>query len=87
VHHVKSDPKKAQKHNAATVDEIYGLLHLVTSEGSPALSHAVDLDTSQPIQMSVYAGGESVDWATTVEELRTNYPVIIFSKVGFRSSL
>jgi len=74
VQYVKSD------RNKATVDEIYGLLHLVTSEGDPALSHAVDLDTSKPIQMSVYAGGENVDWTATVEELQKKYPIVVFSK-------
>jgi glutaredoxin len=62
------------------VDEIYGLLHLATSAGDPVLSHAVALDASKPIDMSVYAGGEKVDWADTVETLKKSYPIVVFSK-------
>ncbi|TFK44311.1 thioredoxin-like protein [Crucibulum laeve] len=66
-----------------TVDEIYGLLHLVTEddEHQHVLSNVVDLDPREPIPMSVYAAGrEKLDWNKRVAELNEKHPVIVFSK-------
>ncbi|KAF5385916.1 hypothetical protein D9615_002264 [Tricholomella constricta] len=63
------------------VDEIFGLLHMVTEDVvDRALSEVEDLDPSQPIDMTVYAGYEKVDWTKTVKKLNEIYPVVVFSK-------
>ncbi|KAF8636383.1 hypothetical protein AX17_003565 [Amanita inopinata Kibby_2008] len=65
------------------VDEIYGLLHLVTTdvERRYTLSNAVEINPTEPIDFSVYAGGRKwVDWKREVKRLNTNYPVVVFSK-------
>lgn len=64
------------------VDELFGLLHLVTSGGD--LSTAANLDPSQPIDMTVYADGDArFDWGKEVRKINTNYPLIVFSKVSY----
>lgn len=67
----------------AKVNEIYGLLHLVTSgaENEHILSQA-DLDPTKPISLKVYAAGNTtIDWVKEVEILNEEYPIVVFSKV------
>jgi len=70
---LKSGPK---------VDEIYGLLHLVTgdTENEHVLSQTVELDPTKPISLAIYATGNSIDWSSEVDELNEKYPVVVFSK-------
>lgn len=65
------------------IDEIYGLLHLVTGENEHehVLSNAVHLDPTQPIDMSIYAAGEiDLDWERETRFLNKQYPIVVFSK-------
>ncbi|CAA7261837.1 unnamed protein product [Cyclocybe aegerita] len=64
------------------VGEIYGLLHLVTGdhEQEHVLSNALQLDPTVPIELSVYAAGDAVDWAQEQALIDKEYPVIVFSK-------
>lgn len=61
------------------VEEIYGLLHFVTSDDDRMLSHS--LDPAAPIDLSVYLGGDPPDWKSHMRKLREEYPLIVFSKV------
>jgi hypothetical protein len=72
----------AKSKNAAgkKVDEIYGLLHLVTREDDFVLGP--DVDVTQPIDLAVYADGErEIEWTKDVERLNKKYPIVVFSKV------
>ncbi|KIK46706.1 hypothetical protein CY34DRAFT_42285, partial [Suillus luteus UH-Slu-Lm8-n1] len=60
------------------VEEIYGLLHFVTSDDDRMLSHSVD--PAAPIDLSVYLGGDQPDWKSHMRKLREEYPLIVFSK-------
>lgn len=66
------------------MEEIFGLLHLVTGdrEHEQILSKIPDLDTSDPLDYSVYAAGKKdIDWFTEVKKLNEHYPIVVFSKV------
>jgi hypothetical protein len=65
------------------VDEIFGLLHLVTGdeEHEHVLSHSVDLNPTKPINMNVYADGLTVDWNKVKQDLNKQFPIVVFSKV------
>ncbi|KAF8197884.1 thioredoxin-like protein [Pholiota molesta] len=71
------------KSKKAPVEEIYGLLHLVTGdhEQEHVLSNAVHLDPTVPLELSIYAAGDAtLDWHKEMESLNKKYPIIIFSK-------
>ncbi|KAI3604367.1 glutaredoxin domain protein [Moniliophthora roreri] len=73
------------------VDEIYGLIHLVTNEDEEhqhVLSSAPDLDPTEPVDMNLYAPGEEkdVDWEKEVSMLNEKYPVVVFSKCNLEFS-
>jgi hypothetical protein len=73
---------KSKSSPVVKVDEIFGLLHLVTGDMDYDLSTVADLDPSKPIDMAVYAGGDAkFDWGKQVRAFNQNYPVIVFSKV------
>ncbi|KAJ2930246.1 hypothetical protein H1R20_g6827, partial [Candolleomyces eurysporus] len=65
------------------VDEIYGLLHLVTSD-MPENEHilsSTELDPTKPIDWSVYAAGEpKIDWVKEAARIDKVHPIIVFSK-------
>ncbi len=67
------------------VDEIYGLLHLVTADSEEyqhVLSNNAELDPTKPISLDVYAAGEKgLDWEAEMERLNAKHPVTVFSKV------
>ena len=65
------------------VDEIYGLIHLVTGgvEKQHALTEAADADPTKPVDLSVYAEGKQIEWRSEVKKLDAKYPVVVFSKV------
>ena len=68
-----------------TVDEIYGLLYLVTgdTENEHILSQTAELNPTKPISLTIYAAGNSsIDWSSEVDELNEKYPVVVFSKVS-----
>ncbi|KXN90948.1 Glutaredoxin-C4, chloroplastic [Leucoagaricus sp. SymC.cos] len=73
---------KAKKQN--TVDEIYGLLHLVAAESDEyqhVLNNKMQLDPTKPISLNDYTvGNEDLDWNAEAKRLDTEYPVIVFSK-------
>ncbi|KAG6857702.1 hypothetical protein H0H87_004118 [Tephrocybe sp. NHM501043] len=74
VHHAKakSEPPK--------VDEIYGLIYMVTEDTERVLTHIEGLDPGQPLNMTDYAGEETINWAKMVQKLNKKYPVVVFSK-------
>lgn len=75
----------AQLMKSKQVDEIYGLLHLVTGdhEQEHVLSNAVQLDPTLPIALSVYAAGDTtLNWRTERDTINENYPIVVFSKVS-----
>ncbi|KAK1228702.1 hypothetical protein PQX77_008196 [Marasmius sp. AFHP31] len=76
---------KGKLKTSGKVDEIYGLIHLVTNdddEHQHVLSQTPKLDPTKPVDMALYAPGEEdeVDWAKEVDYLNTKYPVVVFSK-------
>ncbi|KAF8893492.1 hypothetical protein BD779DRAFT_1506579 [Infundibulicybe gibba] len=63
------------------IDELYGLLHFTTTKGS-SLNEIPDLDSSKPVEMSVYARGDTnLVWKKEVKRLNEKKPIIVFSKV------
>jgi len=73
---VKGQPAKAK----AKVDEIFGLLSLVTggSENDHILARE---EVTRAVDMAVYAAGkDDIDWNTRVQELNERFPLIVFSK-------
>ncbi|KAJ6538880.1 thioredoxin-like protein [Mycena vulgaris] len=78
AHFVKPKGKTAVK-----VDEIFGLLHLVTgdSEHEHILGHADGFDPTKSVDMALYAAGnEDIDWNERVQELNERHPLVVFSK-------
>ena len=78
------------KSNASKVDEIYGLLHLVTgdAEHQHIMSQAVDLDPTKPISLTIYAAGnKSIDWEKEVRDLNERHPIVVFSKVSSTNAI
>jgi hypothetical protein len=76
---VKGKPKTPVK-----VDELFGLLHLVTgdSEHEHILAHMESFEPTKAVDMAVYAAGdEEIDWNERVQELNERYPLVVFSKV------
>jgi len=62
------------------VEEIYGLLHFVTSDDERMLSYSVDVDPDEPIDLTVYLGDDQPIWSSHMKKLREEYPLIVFSK-------
>jgi hypothetical protein len=62
------------------IDEIYGLLHLVTAPGHLQLSPSADVISGEPIPLTLY--DNSADWSTVVAFVNQRFPVVVFSKVG-----
>lgn len=76
---------KPKSKTSAKVDEIFGLLHLVTgdSEHEHILGHTESFDPTKPIDMSLYAAGkDDVDWNKRAQEINEQYPLVVFSKVS-----
>ncbi|KAG5342660.1 hypothetical protein C0989_010628 [Termitomyces sp. Mn162] len=73
VYHTKSETSK--------VDEIYGLIYMVTEDVERDLTRVGSIDPLEPLNMTVYAGDESINWPKTVKKLNKKYPVVVFSKV------
>ena len=65
------------------VDEIYGLIHLVTGgiEKQDTLAEAPDADPTKALDLSVYADGKPIEWRSELKRLDTKYPIVVFSKV------
>ncbi|KII92560.1 hypothetical protein PLICRDRAFT_172636 [Plicaturopsis crispa FD-325 SS-3] len=66
-------------------DEIWGLLHMVTSEEPILLGHGSEVGEGEqrPVDMDKYAGvtvNDKVDWKRNVKVLKEKYPVVVFSK-------
>lgn len=81
AHLVKSE---SQLLKPKAVDEVFGLIHLVTgdTENEHVLSHLPDFDPTKPVDMTVYAPGEKgIDWNKEVARLNEQYPLVVFSKV------
>jgi hypothetical protein len=76
---------KPKSKTSAKVDEIFGLLHLVTgdSEHEHILGHTESFDPTKPIDMSLYAAGkDDVDWNKRAQEINEQYPLVVFSTVS-----
>jgi len=62
------------------VDELYGLLHFTTTE-KQFLTEIPDFDLSEPVEMSVYAAGNTdLVWKKEVKKLNDKHPIVVFSK-------
>ncbi|KAF9270095.1 thioredoxin-like protein [Marasmius fiardii PR-910] len=77
--------KEKLRFSQTEVNEIYGLIHLVTNddhEHQHVLSQSPKFDPTKPVDMKLYAPGEEdeVDWGKEVEMLNERYPVVVFSK-------
>lgn len=72
----------------SNVDEIYGLLHLVTAESDEyqhVLTTNVELDPTKTLSLDDYAAGnKGLDWVAEVKRLDKEHPIVVFSKVCFR---
>ncbi|KAJ7028492.1 thioredoxin-like protein [Mycena alexandri] len=74
---------KPKSKTPGKVDEIFGLLNLVTgdSEHEHILGHTESFDPTKPVDMALYAAGsDDLDWNKRVQELNERYPLIVFSK-------
>ncbi|KAJ7467149.1 thioredoxin-like protein [Mycena latifolia] len=77
---------KPKSKNSVKVDEIFGLLHLVTgdSEHEHILGHTESFDPTTPVDMALYAAGDKdsdeMDWNERVQVLNERYPLVVFSK-------
>ena len=72
------------------VDEIYGLLHLVTGdhEQEHVLSNAVELNPTEAIDLSFYAAGDTtLNWSKERDSIDKEYPLVVFSKVCSETTL
>ncbi|KAJ3727061.1 hypothetical protein C8R42DRAFT_701254 [Lentinula raphanica] len=72
----------SSKSNQPSVDEIYGLISLVTrdSEKSQRVLTANSVDPSKPVAMNAYAARRGMSWEKEMERLNEEYPVVVFSK-------
>ncbi|KAJ3827787.1 thioredoxin-like protein [Lentinula raphanica] len=72
----------SSKSNQPSVDEIYGLISLVTrdSEKSQRVLTANSVDPSKPVAMNAYAARRGMSWEKEKERLNEEYPVVVFSK-------
>ena len=65
-----------------SVDEIYGVLHVVTTEHGHMLSAAdLPVNPSAPSELSLYTKDPTLNWRKEMGRIDRNYPVIVFSKV------
>jgi glutaredoxin len=74
---------KGTKPPPVKVDEMFGLLHLVTgdSEHQHILGNTEGFDPTHPVDMALYAAGnDDLDWNKRVKELNERYPLVVFSK-------
>ena len=65
------------------VEEIYGLLHLVTSD-VPETEHVLSdpqLDPTQKLDLQVYAAGSELNWTKQANHIDKAHPIVVFSKV------
>ncbi|KAG6837845.1 hypothetical protein H0H93_016213 [Arthromyces matolae] len=65
-------PTKADS-EALKVDEIYGLLYMVTENEEHVLTDLPESDFSAPLNMTVYTGREEINWPKMVKRLDKNY--------------
>ncbi|KAJ3759457.1 hypothetical protein FB446DRAFT_634932 [Lentinula raphanica] len=74
----------SSKSNQPSVDEIYGLISLVTrdSEKSQRVLTANSVDPSKPVAMNAYAARRGMSWEKEMERLNEEYPVVVFSKAS-----
>ncbi|KAJ3999331.1 thioredoxin-like protein [Lentinula boryana] len=70
------------KNTKSSVDEIYGLISLVTreSEQSQRVLTSKSVDLTQPVDMNVYAAKRGMKWDKELQRLNEEYPVVVFSK-------
>ncbi|KAJ3786338.1 thioredoxin-like protein [Lentinula aff. detonsa] len=70
------------KNTKSSVDEIYGLISLVTreSEQSQRVLTTESVDLTQPVDMNVYAAKRGMKWDKELQRLNEEYPVVVFSK-------
>ncbi|KAJ6507258.1 thioredoxin-like protein [Mycena vitilis] len=76
---VKPKPKAP----TVPVDEMFGLIHLVTgdNEQEHILGHTESFDPTKPLDMALYAAGKKdVDWNERMQAINEQYPLVVFSK-------
>ena len=76
-------PPSGSPRKVGVVDEIYGLLHLVTRTDGRELEHDIGIVSNRAMDMGMYTEGE-VNWDEEVRELDEKYPLVIFSKVSMK---
>jgi hypothetical protein len=78
----------AQLIGSRSVDEIYGVLHVVTTEHGHRLNAAdLPVNPTAPSELSLYTKDPTLNWRKEKGRIDQNYPVIVFSKVHFTDNL
>ncbi|KAJ3922881.1 hypothetical protein F5877DRAFT_87910 [Lentinula edodes] len=74
----------SSKNPTPSVDEIYGLISLVTreSENSQRVLTAKSVDITNPVDINVYAAKRGMNWKKELQRLNEDFPVVVFSKVS-----
>ncbi|KAJ3929053.1 MAG: hypothetical protein NXY57DRAFT_454211 [Lentinula lateritia] len=72
----------SSKNPTPSVDEIYGLISLVTreSENSQRVLTAKSVDITNPVDINVYAAKRGMNWKKELQRLNEDFPVVVFSK-------
>ncbi|GAW05581.1 glutaredoxin domain protein [Lentinula edodes] len=78
----------SSKNPTPSVDEIYGLISLVTreSENSQRVLTAKSVDITNPVDINVYAAKRGMNWKKELQRLNEDFPVVVFSTPGKLSS-
>ncbi|KAJ3890818.1 hypothetical protein GG344DRAFT_48652 [Lentinula edodes] len=78
----------SSKNSTPSVDEIYGLISLVTreSENSQRVLTAKSVDITNPVDINVYAAKRGMNWKKELQRLNEDFPVVVFSKVSDKYS-
>src|ERR1700722_7476656 len=79
---VRPPPPSGSPRKVVVVDEIYGLLHLVTRTDGRELEHDTGVVSNRAMDMGMYDSEGEVNWDEEVKELNEKYPLVIFSKVS-----
>ncbi|KAJ4483724.1 hypothetical protein J3R30DRAFT_3402362 [Lentinula aciculospora] len=79
----------SSKSTKPPVDEIYGVISLVTRENdkSQRVLSAKNIDLGQPIDLNVYGTKRGMKWEKELQRLNEEFPVVVFSKVRYDKEL
>ena len=78
----------AQLIGSRSVDEIYGVLHVVTTEHGHRLGPTdLPVNPGAPSELSLYTKDPTLNWRKEKGRIDQNYPVIVFSKVHLTDNI